>query len=270
VSLDNPAGRLHALLERLSERDPNAPLISAWAHTLDVDQAEVPFRLGAVGQLLPAVREAAESTGDRAWITTVQQYHEEWTAPIFPRRRGLNTVISESRPSPSALVALGTLSSHLHAVRPEGMVPTDDELDNLKERLGTLTADVGQATDLPEEIKHLIVARLNDVLRAIQHVDIGGPEAVRMATETLLGAIFVREPASARSSTFRRVAATLGIVWVAFSSGPTIQKSLDAWDGLVKGFLAAGDGPTETTIDKESPGTGVPDQGERPAKEHAR
>jgi hypothetical protein len=239
LSYDNPAGRLHELLRRLSEGNPNVAVAVAWAQVLGVTEAEVPLRLGAVGQLVTDVQEAVEKSGDESLVAPVLRYRDAWAGAIFPRHVALDASLSNVLPGEDALEVLALVATHLHSVASEGQVPSLEHLDALKERVADLLDAVEEADDVPDTVKHLLATRLTDVLEALNHVAIGGPNAVRLATEALVGALVINEPTTPRSRTWKQVVAVLGAVYVAFSSSPTIENSIDAWGHIFQ--LPAGE-----------------------------
>jgi hypothetical protein len=258
VSYDNPAGRLHELLRRLSEVDPNLSIASAWAQVLGIREAEVALRLGAVGQLVSEVQAAVEESGDQTLVAPVSRYRDAWAGAIFPQTHALNAALANALPDDAALETLGLVASHLHAVAPEGRVPSTEQVDELRESVVDLLDNLEDADDVPDAVKHLLTARLTDVLEALNHIAIGGPNAVRLATEALVGALVINEPSTARSATWKQVAAVLGAIWIAFSSGPTVQNSIEAWGDIFQ--LNAGEShsaahPTEVDppADAETP-----------------
>ena len=154
--------------------------------------------------------------------------------PIFPPDQPYNGQLKNVLPDDAALESLQLVSAQLHAIAPDGTVPEAEELDRLRSRLGDLMSGVRGATDIPDSVKHLIVARLADVEKAIDHLDVGGPEAIRRATEAVMGSVlFAQDAQSARSQTVRKVWVTLLAIWTVFSAGPMIQASIDAWQQIV-------------------------------------
>jgi hypothetical protein len=240
----------------LAQCDPNVALVKAWAEVLETSEDDVWLKLAAIAPLVPAIQTAAEAMGDEPFIQMVNRYRSAWAMPIFPRNQAFSAPLNSVRPKDVHLEALAAVSTYLHRSQPEGLVPSAGEIDDLQEQLRNLAADVEVATDLPGDIKHLILARLFGVQEAIRHVAVGGPEAVRFATEALLGSVAVRDLNSTNSATFRRVMTVPGVIWVAFTAGPTIQNSLDAWDSLATGALTSGSSShaeTVTPTDVEHP-----------------
>lgn len=92
ASYDNPAGRLHELLRRLNDINPNSSLLAAWAEVLNVPEPDVHLRLGGVGQLVADVQKAVEKSGEQALIAPVSRYRAQWAndLPSRPRFRRRN------------------------------------------------------------------------------------------------------------------------------------------------------------------------------------
>lgn len=231
--------------------DANASLVDAWAVVLAVEPDEVSLHLGEVGQLVAGVRVAVAELGEGAFASMVARYREAWANPIFPGSHSFSSAVHKVRPDSAALEALGAIAVHLHSVAPEGLVPAEAELGQLKDDVTSLLEDINLSSDLPDSVKHLLVVRLTGISRAMDHVGIGGPNAVRLATEALIGAIRIgaidlREPEGASASkTKHRVIAVLAAIWMAFAAGPEIQTSLNAWNGLIHGELSSGSSEQE-------------------------
>jgi hypothetical protein len=80
------------------------------------------------------------------------------------------------------------------------MPTADAELDGLRGQVDDLIEDVKVSEDLPDDVRQLILDRLHDVIHALDQVDIGGPDAVKRATEALAGAIGLGAPRAFWSS----------------------------------------------------------------------
>lgn len=238
--LDNPAGRLHDLLRRLSETDQAESILSGWAQVLEVPQDEVRLYLGAVGDLLPAVQEAVERTDSEYQLAQVHRYRGVWAEPIFPAGQAMSNPLQRVVPDDAALETLGAIAAYLHEVAPEGSIPEPSRLKELSDGVRKLIEEAVAADDLPDDVKHGITSHLRKVAQAIDHIAIGGPNAVAEAAETLVGSIDVRNPGLFQSKTGRRIAKGLAVVWFAFSAGPTTQASIEAWSEISRGELTSG------------------------------
>lgn len=233
---DNPAGRLHQLLRELSEQNPDAPLIGAWSHVLGVPPDDVILHIGGVADLVRQIQEAVDGVGAEYLRAPVSRYRKTWASPIFPRDHMPKQPLKPVLPSSESLEALELVSAQLHMVLPEGVVPDGEELDRLREQLQELAASVRQADDLPDDVKQAIIARLLDVEKAIQHVHVGGPDAVRLATDAVMGTVLhsaMREPSTAASRTMRTVLGVVAAMSAVFSQGDEIHKDLVGWSNMV-------------------------------------
>jgi hypothetical protein len=142
-------------------------------------------------------------------------------------------------PNGPALEALHLVSAQLHSIAPEGIVPSEDELEGVKAQMREVVDSVQAALDVPDEIKHLLISRLRAVEEAIEHLAMGGPLAVRRATEAVMGSVvFTQDPRLVQSQTLKTVWATLLVVWTVFSGGPTIQNSIEAWREMIPSLSA--------------------------------
>lgn len=231
---DNPAGRLHDLLRRLAGQKQSESLLAAWSAVLRVDEDDVVLHLGSVADLVRQTQEAVDRAGEDALIPPVRRYRGVWARPIFPPDHAYNAQLGPVLPDGAALEALELVSAQLHAISPEGVVPDEEQLEGLKSQLRDLLDAVQAADDIPAELKHLIVMRLRDVEEAVEHIDVGGPSAIRLATEAVMGSVaFTGDIEVAKSQTVHKLWTTLLIVWTVFSAGPAIQKSIEAWHEML-------------------------------------
>jgi len=231
---DNPAGRLHELLLALSQQNPNGSIVQAWATVLDLTLEDVVLHIGDVADLVRQIQDAVNHVDERYLHAPVNRYRGAWSTPIYPHAQAPSQPLNPVLPQPEALEALELVSAELHKLLPEGVVPDDTELDRLKEQVRTLVVLVREADDLPGEVKQAIVARLLDVEKAIQHVHVGGPDAVRLATEAVYGTLLrTASPETAGGSSVQSILATLAVIFAVFSQGDTIQKNLVAWPNVV-------------------------------------
>jgi hypothetical protein len=238
---DNPAGRLHDLLIRLSQQEQGNSLVSGWATVLNVVEEDVVIRLGRVAELVRQTQVEADRTDEEVVVQTVQRYRADWARPIFPPDQAFNKPLVNVLPDPAALEALGMVSVHLHSTDPEGVMPDDAEIEKLRAQVREVVDGVRAAEDIPDDLKHMIILRLQDVEDALEHLDIGGPSAVRHATEAVLGslAMMTRGTTLIRSEAIQKVCAVVAIAWTAFSAPATIENSLGSWEKVIPELTAA-------------------------------
>jgi hypothetical protein len=247
---DNPAGRLHDLLSRLAQQNRKDSVLNGWAGVLSVERGDVPVHLGRVADLVRQTQDAVHRAGEEALLPPVERYRDSWTRPIFPVKHAFSDLLEKALPDAAALEALNLVSAQLHSIAPEGVVPDEEELERLKAQLRDLIDGVQAAEDIPDELKHLVISRLRAVEEAVEHLDVGGPSAIRHATEAVMGSVlFTQDAHLAKSLTIQKVWTTLLIFWTVFSAGPTIQTSIEAWQEMVPSLSAV----TEQPADEAAP-----------------
>jgi hypothetical protein len=254
---DNPAGRLHDLLTKLSEQDGGFPLLNCWATVLDVNEDDVVVHLGRVADLVRQTQDAVDRIEEEVFVRTVQRYRAAWARPIFPPDHAFSSALMKVLPEPPALEALGMVSVHLHSTAPEGVMPDDAQVEQLRVQVRELIDGVRAAEDIPDDLKHTVILRLQDVEDALEHLDIGGPSAVRHATEAVIGSVALMAGGTPfiSSPTIRKVCAAVGIAWAVFSAPPTIENSLESWEKLIPQLTAA----IETPFDSQETQSPAPD-----------
>lgn len=253
---DNPAGRLHALLSRLAEIDPNQSLQGGWSQVLEVSEAELVPALGQVAQLVGDVERAVDYVDAPAFVKLVQRYRGAWASPIFPFGQGQNAPIETAGlPSGEAMDALDAVATHLHFHAPEGPMPSKERISELEESITKLMDDV-RDSDLPDEVKHLVLRRLRGIRDALGHVSIKGPRGVQAAVESLLAGVALTQGASTPKSTWhtptwQNVVRVALATYAVFASAPVVQASLEAWPHVVQMVLNPGsyDHPAEPERD---------------------
>jgi hypothetical protein len=179
---DNPAGRLHTLLTRYGS-NPAATMEKAWADAMAVDLAELVLHIGRVANLLEDVKKAYEEVGDEGYAP-ILGHLQTLSRCIWPRDMPITQQVAQNPPDQTAMDYLVGFDVFLHRFSSEGE-PVDREIvADLVTEVGDLIGMVA-ASRLAPQIKRMILNRLNGVLEALEHLDVGGPDAVRRATESL-------------------------------------------------------------------------------------
>lgn len=226
----NPAGRLHGLLTRFGTHSARS-IQTAWATVLEVSSGDVALYLGDVASLLRDVRDAAAETGMDAFepipgsLTTLSR-------SIFPVDVPFSRPASEVLPDPTAMQMLKMLSAYLETTAPEGKIPDAAEVEELRLDFADLIETV-TAADLPPEIRRALLHRLSDIVEALEHLQVGGPDAVRRAAEALaISAVLYEEDAQDNSGVFARMRASAQKAWVAFTVVSTLAGAVITFDRL--------------------------------------
>lgn len=254
---ENPAGRLHELLTRFGSNPANS-IIDAWAEALEVERSEVPYHLGHVASLLLDVRRAAEETDSPAF-NPMPDHLNALASSIFPMNQAFGAQVAQVVPDANAMQMLATLSYALNLSASEGTIPDDDEVDELKESVGELIDEV-KSSDLPPEVRRALLHRLAEMLEALEHLEIGGPNAVRRAAESL-AATAVIHAEEADQATIRRLAEVARKAWTAFTVTTAFASSVLTWNRILD-LTGLGQGQEQRQL---PPGPGRPQQHNEPS-----
>ncbi len=259
ATYENPAGRLHDLLVRFA-REPTKSMRGAWAGVLEVEEAEVPYHLGGIASLLSDVRREAAETGSPAY-DPMPSHLSALARSILPVDRGLDAAVQDVLPDATAMQMLLTLSYALSIGAPDERIPELDELHDLQESVSELIDDVSRA-DLPPSVKRALLHRLAEMLEALEHLEIGGPEGVRRAAESVAAAAAIYAGEAPDRATVGKVATVARKVWTAFAVATTVASSALTWDKMIDltGTLGQAQeqrqlppGPQEATGDEVPP-----------------
>ncbi len=245
TTYDNPAGRLYGLLAAIKGMTEVTTLSNAWANALEIEETELPLRLADVARLIPDLQKAVDRAGDDVHTRLVTRHRSSWANLIFPFQHPFGAMLKDvSLPSDDAMDALASLSSHLHHLAPDGRIPSVDEVEKLREQIDTLRGDI-TASDLPDDVKALVLLRLEAIADALAHLSVTGPGGVRSAIEALIGTAVVSggaEKTSAKSSAWKGVWTVVAVACTLFMSGPGVQASIEAWPQVAQHVLSiAGD-----------------------------
>jgi hypothetical protein len=269
---DNPAGRLHDLLSRLAEQPPSNSVIGAWAEVLGVEMRDVILRLGDVANLVPQIQAAAESGNEPALVDSVTRYRDAWAKPIFPVDSAFNAELHRVLPDGPAMETLNLVSAQLHRIAPDGMVPDEEELAKLKARLREISDEIQVADEIPEELRGLIVDRLGDAVSALEHLNVGGPGAVKRAMEALIGSVLTtpkNRGIAVGSEKIKKMLAIAGVIWVGFTAGQEVPKSIEGWGTTIQLLTPGQDDTNGDAAQSPSAAEHVDGGGGGPRQEHS-
>ncbi len=236
ANLDNPAGRLHAILRQYREiAREDMTIRQTWAEVLGVEQADVSVALTEVGGLIPAIEDAIIRSDDASQREVFKHYVYSWASPITTpdHHTGQTPSPGKSLIDPGALAALGGLASFLSFTASEGQLPNDEQVQGLRQKVLEVVEEATAADDIAPDLRRVLLDRLHQVLWALDHLRVGGPGAAAAAAERLVGSVALRGDAH-RAPIVRRALQAAAAAWTLFKTGSTLTKELEAWSGLLK------------------------------------
>lgn len=233
---NNPAGRLHTLLtDYRAAAHIDSTMHATWATVLGVSERQVPVALAEVAALIPEIHRLVVHCGAAEQLALFEAFGRQWAVPIMSEHHPRQIPsLGPAAVDPDALTVLGGLSAYLSTCAPEGVLPDPERVADLKAAVHELLDGLVGEDSLPQDLRSAIIARLHDILWAMDHVRIGGPGAVGQATERLLGQITISPPEAHDSGFLKKVLKTLSCIWVAYKAGPQVHAALDGWQDLVR------------------------------------
>lgn len=216
-------------------------LRKVWATVLRIPEADVQygqFGLPLVARVLSHAVEEAEHADAEVGVPLRRELIEEWRKPVFTPGGNLDGVIQPQPVAPEALAYLATIASVLQRRDGPQMLPEGDELVGLLAQVDDLASSAEASADLPEEVKRVLLRKINEIRFAIENVRIGGPEGVHEAVEALIGAAVVRQSAIPNWM-HGKIAVFLVAFYAVFTAGPAIQGSIEAWHNMGGPLISA-------------------------------
>ena len=141
---------------------------------------------------------------------------------------------SQGLVDPGALAALGTIDVLLSTIGSEGVVPEDPGVvGDLRSDIESAIAEVRQDAVLPAEVKQVLVARLHDMLWALDHLEVAGPDGVKAAAERLAGALAIN-PEARKYPTTTKVTRLTGRAWSVFTAGQKASGAIEGWSQVLE------------------------------------
>jgi hypothetical protein len=126
------------------------------------------------------------------------------------------------------------MSSLLSRTASEGYVPNDEKVQSLRVKLDEAIERVLADDDLPADLRQILLRRLHEMIWALDHVRVVGPDGVQAVAELLVVNVGMPSEEHRHGPTVRVVFEVAGTVWAAFSSVAAIRNSIDAGHALLQ------------------------------------
>lgn len=239
ATLDNPAGRLHTILSRYAETSTsNVSILSTWAQTLHVEGDELLLAIAQVAGILGDLEELVRKVNRPAVSDVFDRNLRAWSTPILLHGYPVAQTpsVGPDLVDSDALAALNLLADNLEQYD-EAQLPTPEDLKIVRTQIEEALGAVRDDKSLPVQLRVLMASRLTDIIWAIDHVSLAGPDGVGAALERLAGALlFNRAPHD--NPMIKRIVIAVQVAWAVFTKGESARASITAWTNLF-----SGDGP---------------------------
>lgn len=184
----NPAQRLYDLLERHAEALPkhkNSGLWAVWKAVLEVSDDDFLSEFVLAFSLISQIDQALHVTNDRIQRRTFQVHAESWRRAFIPQASGVGQGVEQGDVTEVSRLALGSIASHLRDNVPEGVIPDDEQVSDLRAEVASAIDTLMQDESFPLPIRDLLLRRLHDILWATDHVSAMGAGGVAAACDRL-------------------------------------------------------------------------------------
>lgn len=244
---DNPAGRLHNLLEKYlaaKQANPGLSVSKIWRICLELkSDDETLIAVLRVASLIPDISSAARlygsETGDTSAVDAVNLYLADWLVPLTLPSAGADRGLARGTGeiSSAAMTALASVSTTLSLWMPQGSDLEPDYRAKIRDAVETVIRLVRQDDDLPKELKLMMLERLYSLLQAFNDFDISGVEGVARACDRLAVALAV-DPRFAQAGGKEWKSKAKNIVSRVLSAIGVLDKASGAFDLVERGMRA--------------------------------
>jgi len=192
VYTDNPAGRLHALLDSFKLNSSQQPVHSAWGAVFGV-QGDLSGLLSALG-LLVDLPDQVEAEVDRV---NPEEFDRDavmrWKVQLAPfiRDRLLNNERADQAVAAiteGSMASLESCSFVLHRYRPQRVL-SDADIEKIRSLVQELVATIEEELDGEWELLDFLLQHAKAMSRALDHYPIVGTAALETALDQSLGAV---------------------------------------------------------------------------------
>ena len=188
VSAGSSAGRLYLVLEKALAQNADQPCRVVFAKALGIESMDAIEVLYGVSELIELVRQT-----DRDLKDLIEVDPELFLEPLQSIGRALgnfslggNFRSVREGIGPETMTALRFCADMLYRYRKEEIIEKAD-LDAIVSEIEDLRDQVGES-DIDAGLREVIIARLEDVRRAIKAYELLGAEGIRDAVDTAVGA----------------------------------------------------------------------------------
>jgi hypothetical protein len=197
---DNPAGRLHRVLQGLKEVNPSSVAVKdAWASVLNVQEParqtdKLSRRIVRVFQLPPQISIETENLDDNDFD---RQFAMRWYQPV--EKMFAKTLFSTAQIAQvigsyneDTLASLEHCSYILHRYRPEPS-PSTEDLDSILKLITEIEDEIAGSDDIDAALSEFLLEHVRAMKAAIDDFFIVGARALQERLDQAVGAA-VRQP----------------------------------------------------------------------------
>lgn len=194
---DNPAERLAYWLIKVNDMPHGRAALATWCAVFDLDpdvledRAECLRRCAAVMDLAVQVRVRADQLPREAHAGLMLTHFDEVETVVWRLTSVGSINVAELLQGLGGLgwQSMQLISAMLSTHLPEKTLE-DDQTDDFVARAESLRDDLEADDSLSDDVKALIVSRLNDVIAGLEQIRLTGAPGIEKATDALITAVW--------------------------------------------------------------------------------
>lgn len=188
--VNNPAGRLHAILTTLDETVGGRTIGQAWSKALGVNEDDLPLLTSRIGEVFSLPQQIEDKL---KWLDFYDDFLVSWRpklAELFS-----NTTLSSQWTSvkghltSNVLSGVGACSKQLSRFAPEPTI-SDDDLTKLNQEIDELYQTVKDA-EIDEKLENFILKHLEAIKDAIAEIQIKGASSIQKEMKAAVAEVAV-------------------------------------------------------------------------------
>ncbi|MBO0801254.1 MAG: hypothetical protein J2P31_20740 [Blastocatellia bacterium] len=232
--LDNPAGRLHSILQKLKSAGANTSTRAALQQVISPnseDPAALARQIGILISLPDQVVSEINAMEEMISHEILFRWHDPVTLALNDLLFHSGTIGQiTGRYGPGELVSLEACSDLLHRHRREASL-SEVQLKHIEELLDELHAAVRQDSHMDLKLRGILLNHIHAMEQAIEDMPLVGTQGLEQAVASVQGHLVMRKDLLAKqdgsSATWQKLTALLSVITAALSLGSTAIQAIE-------------------------------------------
>lgn len=270
VYLDNPAGRLHKVLQSFrhaagNQSEMGVPqhqtIAHAWAKALKVSSIDEPAllrQLAHVFQLPDDIKREIAEVDDEQFDSDFALRWQGWLMPqLAPALfSGVQASTVAGQMHEAALSSLEQCSYVLHRHRPQLVIP-EAHLVNIWGLITDLGEEIDADDKMDQGLRDFLLSQVNVMIRAVSAVELRGSVTLEEAFDQAMGAVMRRTDLTVRIADNKSVWTKFGVIIATVASALSITVTSLALPGDLRQAIDGPPAEQPVVVQVEMPPDGV-------------
>jgi hypothetical protein len=239
MSANNPAARLHEIFSTYASHRAGAKtgsIVGVWDKTLGASEpVELRARLMQVIALVDQVGRQLQALEKPAYLKMYRDVAPVLLECLVLPDIGTSTQLGDDTAMiyTEQLNALGALAAVLEDGGPDVPELSEDTLTSFREQLTAALDAIRADRSLPAPVRRSVIARLHEILWALDHLDTVGPEEVIAAAERI-GFLWEHLPQDQRTPSFTKAMQTAAKIWATFIGASETVQAVETFHQVIE------------------------------------